>query len=87
MVNLIESSPKKRKAKNQKNAFSQIRTDDLLITSEVPYQLGHKGSRNVRKSPGGESNTRSQDYFEVLITVSRLSQLGHREESHDIQKT
>ena len=29
--------------KAQKNAFSQIRTDDLLITSEVPYQLGHKG--------------------------------------------
>ena len=26
-----------------KIAFSQIRTDDLLITSEVPYQLGHKG--------------------------------------------
>ena len=27
----------------KKIAFSQIRTDDLLITSEVPYQLGHKG--------------------------------------------
>ena len=27
----------------KKDAFSQIRTDDLLITSEVPYQLGHKG--------------------------------------------
>jgi hypothetical protein len=61
----------------KKNAFSQIRTDDLLITSEVPYQLGHKGNEI---SPGGESNARSQDNFEVNpITVSRLSQLGHRE--------
>ena len=32
-----------------------------------------------KKSPGGESNTRSQDYNS--ITVSRLSQLGHREDS------
>lgn len=32
-------------AKN--DAFSQIRTDDLLITSEVPYQLGHKGRQNL----------------------------------------
>ena len=46
-------SPGKNKAQEAKNnAFSQIRTDDLLITSEVPYQLGHKGG-----SDPGEDRT------------------------------
>ena len=30
--------------KKDKIAFSQIRTDDLLITSEVPYHLAIKAS-------------------------------------------
>ena len=27
----------------EKNASSRIRTDDLVITSDAPYQLGHQG--------------------------------------------
>ena len=37
--------------KRKKDAFSQIRTDDLLITSEVPYQLGHKGFALITCTP------------------------------------
>jgi hypothetical protein len=39
----INAATHKRNIKKITNAFSQSRTDDLLITSEVPYQLGHKG--------------------------------------------
>ena len=27
----------------KRNASSRIRTDDLVITSDAPYQLGHQG--------------------------------------------
>ena len=33
--------------KGKKNALSRIRTYDLLITSEVPYQLGHKSVYSI----------------------------------------
>ena len=52
--------------------------DNLLISA--PIDKIKSGKITKKKSPGGESNTRSQDYSELLITVSRLSQLGHRED-------
>ena len=55
---------------SKNNAFSQIRTDDLLITSEVPYQLGHKGNE-FQATPVRIELTISR------LTVLRLNQLGH----------
>ena len=34
----------------KRNASSRIRTDDLVITSDAPYQLGHQGLNSCSKT-------------------------------------